>query len=186
MTTRAPDAEVWCPPTDGAEYRYLAEGATYAPDSPWNGGAGRFDNGRRYTLYLANTPEGAVAEFLRRHPEFLGLQDVLRIRVFRVGATTLRRCRDVRDDAKAAASGITIERLTSNDADEARRYRECRELAARSEDGAGITYPSAARQVAGSWCVVLFGEEGDRWSSAGWVEVARPHVNPAEVTPLPS
>ena len=42
-------------------YRYLPYAATYSPDAPYGSGDGRFDDGLRFTLYVADAPEAATA-----------------------------------------------------------------------------------------------------------------------------
>ena len=51
-------------------FRWLPAGVPYGPGSPWSSPS-RFNDGSLLTLYLASTADGAVSEFLRRHPEFL-------------------------------------------------------------------------------------------------------------------
>ena len=166
-------------------FRFLPERADYDPASPWIG-SGRFDDGRRLTLYLADAPEAAVAEFLRRHPELLYLQDALKIRVFEIEVVSDQRLLDVRVDADARAVGIEPDRLVSSDLDESIRYAECRELAARVEaECIGIGYPSAALRSDHHWNMVLFGPPGD-WTAERVREVTPPRVVPGEVRPIGS
>lgn len=161
-------------------YRYVPAEATYDPGSPW-AGSGRFDDGKRLTLYVADAPQTAVAEFLRRHPEFLDLQDALRIRVYEVIVITEDRVLDVRTPADAAAAGITHARLVSSESDEKTRYVECRALADTTQaECIGIAYPSAALD-AEHWSLVLFGPRGDAWTSEPAREVPRPFVSPGDV-----
>ncbi len=166
-------------------FRYLDEGASYDPDSPYPTSGGRFDDGKRPTLYLASSREGAVAEFLRRHPEFLGMQDFLRIRVFAVRVHVTKRCLDLRWDDLSRRAGIELVRLMSNDRDGAIRYAYSRTVADLVDAEAGIAFPSAA-YAPPTWCLVLFGHEGERWRSEGFSPVTRPAVDPAAVSVLPA
>lgn len=176
--------ELWKTPGRGRYFRYLAEDVVRRPDSPWHG-EGRFDNGIRYTLYLAETPEGAAAEYYRRHPEFLGLQDYVKIRVYQLDMELPEPHLDVRTRPLAVRAEIDFERLVSNDADPNLRFKECRELADDVEltAGFGLAYPSAARQHESN--LVTFGEASAHWSTYGIDEVARPVVDPASVQVLP-
>jgi hypothetical protein len=91
------------------------------------------------------TPAAAASEFLRRHPEFLLLQDASRIRIWGFDVTVSDPVLDVRTEAKADLINFPFDRLKSNDADERARYTECRELATDVEEkGTGIEYPSPA------------------------------------------
>ncbi len=166
-------------------YRYLEAAATYDPDSPYQTSGGRFDNGRRLTVYLASSPEGAVAEYLRRNPEFLALQDFLRIRVFEVRVHVQGRCLDIRTDSQASLAGVELATLTSDDPDESARYGYWRGVADAVNEEAGIAYPSAAHAPP-AWCLVLFGAEGDRWVSQGFMEIPRPTVDAKAVNVLSS
>ena len=76
-------------------YRWLPADASYAPVDPWPS-LGRFGDGTRNTLYVAETAQGAMAEFFRRHPELLQLQasEELRLAVFELGLDVLGRCLD--------------------------------------------------------------------------------------------
>lgn len=160
-------------------YRVLGAEAAYSPDDPFPSTTGRFSDGIRKVLYLAASPEGAVAEWLRQHPEFLTMQDALRIRVNAVGIEVpVVLMLDVRTAAQAAKIPFPFERLRSSDSNEATRYAECRDLAADSDASAGIAFPSAAYDATGAWNVVLFGPRGDRWLSTGHVPVSRPNVPP--------
>jgi RES domain-containing protein len=160
-------------------FRVLDAAAAYAPDDPFASTGGRFSDGTRKVLYLAASPEGAVAEWLRHHPEFLLMQDALRVRVSSVGVDVPAQLTlDVRTKAQAERIPFPFERLRSSDADEDVRYAECRELALDSEGSAGIAFPSAAYGADGAWNVVLVGEQGDRWVSTGHAAVDRPEVPP--------
>jgi hypothetical protein len=175
-------APPWYVPGLVTRYRYLPRDATYEPDSPWSG-SGRFDDGRRFTLYLADTAVGATAEFLRRHPEFLALQDRIVIQLFELGLEIDNPCLDVRDASGAAHAQIPFERLTSSDDDPAVRYAECRELASDTEaaGGTGIAYPSAAYR--GETNLVMFSEQPSAvpWTTLTKTEVPRPTVDAARV-----
>jgi hypothetical protein len=167
-------------------YKWLDASATYAPDSPW-WGAGRFSDGALKTLYLAETPEGAMAEFFRRHPELLAFQgDGLRVRLFaievRIGGDIL----DLREPAVSSAIGFPFDRLASSDVDEGDRYKECRTLALEvtSAGMCGIAYPSAAA-VWSTWNVVLFGDpDPGTWLSAGATPVVVPLIDGTQIRPL--
>ncbi len=166
-------------------FRWVTSGAQHAPDSPWWGVA-RFGAGEHKTLYLAASPEGAMAEFFRRFPEFLNMQGDLSIALFRVDVDVACDCLDVRNPDQADAVGIPFDRLLSSEADETIRYSECRELAkeAIAAGRCGLTYPSAAATW-DTWNLVLFGDPGP-WTASGHMEVARPRMAAADVNPLPS
>lgn len=165
-------------------YRSLPNAATYSAASPYNSSHGRFDNGVRYTIYYADTAEGASAEFLRRHPEFLQHQDRLTISVYELEIALSSHRLDVTTAANATSVGIDVDRLTSSDDDEGERYQECRDLADEVEArGTGILYPSAA--FVGGENTVLFGQpSAATWSVTRSEEVGRPTVDPSKVVTL--
>ncbi|MGY1747151.1 RES family NAD+ phosphorylase [Blastococcus sp. SYSU D00695] len=175
----------WLPQGRYQFYRYLDSGAGYDPDSPYATSGGRFDDGVRETIYLASTPEGAVAEYLRRHPELFEMQDALRINVHEVRVRIEERCLDVRSEDKAARAGVDLPRLLSNHPHEHERYAYSRDVAASPGIGIGIAYPSAAH-AAPAWCLVLFGQAGAGWVSEGFERVPRPWVDPKDVTTIPA
>ena len=163
-------------------FRYLPLHAPYPADAPFAGGHGRFDAGQA-TLYLADTAEGAVAEFYRQHPEFLASQGTVeRFDLFEVELIVSGPVLDVRTPSQARAAGIAFDRLTSSDAEPVARYRECRDLAQRcGQSTTGIVYPSAALQ-SGSWNLVVFDEPiPQRWSACTTLPVPTPFVDATAV-----
>ena len=146
-------------------------------DSPWRGD-GRFDNGVRYTLYLAHSAEGATAEFFRRHPEFLAMQEKVRIQLFKLTMVIPGASLNVRTEDAANRAGVLYKRLQSNDEDQALRFEECRALAddVESIGGEGIAYPSAAYD--GTWNLVAFGEAA---YATAIESIPRPTVDPTRV-----
>ena len=182
MTVRTPTTIVRWVPNLQQLYRWLDAGATYDPASSYASVA-RFGDGTIKTLYLAATPEGAMAEYFRRHPEFLALQDKLAIRLFEVDLRVEGTCVDVRTDAGQRAADITRDRLVSSEHDENLRYAECRELAtwAVAESFDGISYPSAAAMW-DTWNLVLFGDPtSGRWIATGTRVIARPIIEETAV-----
>lgn len=156
--------------------------AAYAPDDPFQSSEGRYSNGIRKVLYVAQTPEVAISEYLRHHPEFLDLQPYLRLRISEITievpvVATL----DVRTEEQAAKIPFPYHRLLSSERDACTRYADCRELADSCDSSSGVTGPSAALAVPGPWTYALFGERGDRWVSNGCTDVPRPTIDPASV-----
>lgn len=145
---------------------------------------GRFDNGVRLTLYVSESPEGAMAEYLRRHPEFLDGQGNLAIRLFEV-QIAIDSTLDVRTVSHASIVGIPFERLRSSDRDEATRYHECRLLADEVEPrGVSIGYPSAALRDRASNFVVFGPESPGTWVVSDVAEIDLPYVEPTLVSVL--
>lgn len=176
------DAALWVTLGTVTVYRALDAAASYEPDDPFASSGGRFSDGHRKVLYLAQTPEGAIAEWLRQHPEFLAMQAALRVRVSQVEVDVAAvDALDVRTPAQASKIPFPYDRLRSSDRDPTLRYVECRELASDCDASAGIAAPSAAYDAAGAWNVVLFGDRGNRWASLGHTPVDRPTVDPASV-----
>lgn len=166
-------------------YRWLDAGKTYDPASPWSTLA-RFGDGSYLTIYLAESADGAMAEFFRRRPTWLELQDNLAISLFQIEIDVLVPCLDVRDAAGQAAAGITRERLTSSEAEESVRYLECRALAhdARAASLQGIGYPSAAAAW-DTWNLVLFDEPSvTGWQPIETVRVPIPRLLASDVVPI--
>lgn len=168
-------------------YKWQDSAATYTPDSPWYG-IGRFGDGSRKTIYLAESARGAMAELFRRHAELFGLEGGdLNIRLYALEVEVVGPCLDVRDSAGQAAVGIEAERLTSSDQEDDVRYAECRQLADDTVAGGmiGIGYPSAAAQWQ-TWNVVLFDDQDTaRWTCSAVAEVSTlPEVLPTEVNVL--
>jgi hypothetical protein len=161
--------------------------ATHEPDSPWYT-MGRFGDGSHKTLYLAESPRSAVAEFLRRHPEFMDLQEDLDISIYEIQTEVVCDCLDVRTEPAATSVGMPYDRLTSSEADEETRYMECRELGAQALQAAfcGIGYP-AAGATWDTWNLVLLGDanEHGRWRVSGAHVVDRPSLEAADVRVLP-
>jgi hypothetical protein len=177
---------LWFIPGVIVRYRTLSALARYEPDEPFPSGTGRFSNGLRYVLYLADSAEGAVAEWLRVYPEFLHLQDALRIRVSEVTIDGSSPALDVRDSTQAAKVPFPFARLRSSEHDPLVRFHECHDLAddADAALAAGIAYPSAAYDVPNACNIVLFAEPPSRWRSLGVSDVTRPRVDPVSVRRL--
>lgn len=169
-------------------YRYVRFRSPWPPDAEYNDSSGRFNNGIRFTLYVADDVMGATAEFYRRNPEFLDDQSIADIRVFALDLVIPGRCLDVRTQAYAHAVGVTFDRLRSNDSNEAVRYAECRALAEVVEPlGCGIAFPSAAYVTPSPWCLVLFGRPSNAtWRCASYTEIATPIISPSEVRQVPA
>ncbi len=180
-------ATTWWIPGDITVFRYLNHSAWWSPTDPYQAEGGRFDDSHRFTLYLAETAEGATAEFFRRSPTLLGLQDRSRIRVFEIRLSVSGKCADVRTGPLASNANIAFDRLTSNERDVDTRYFECRTLAAEVErdGGCGIAYPSAALIKPGSWNLVIFGQAGPEWQVSGTRQIPRPYVDPARILVAP-
>lgn len=157
--------------------------ARYRSCEAWPG-SGRFDDGTTPTLYLSFTPEGATAEYLRRNPEFMDIQDYLKIDIFEVYISSESEGLDVSSENLADAVGIEWERLRSSDTNEQIRYRECQQLAREVIDvsGVSIKYPSAALEA--TYNVVLFQTETSNWAADQGARIPTPQVNPELVTPL--
>ncbi|WP_165640164.1 RES family NAD+ phosphorylase [Klenkia brasiliensis] len=163
-------------------YKWVNSSSSYDADSPWFG-VGRFGDGSGKTLYVAESDTGAVAEFLRRHPEFAELQDALAIRLYEIDLDVVGRCLDVRTAAGQTAARVSLDRLVSSEDDEVARYRESRQLAtqAQGEGFTGIAYPSAAAMWA-CWNLVLFNDPSTTtWQSRACREIPVPKVDPANV-----
>jgi hypothetical protein len=128
-----------------------------------------------------------MAEYFRRHPELLQFQvSGLRLRVFGIILVVRGAVLDLRNNASAAAVGISPDRLHSSDADEDVRYRECRELAVAAIAGnrCGIAYPSAAAAWA-TWNLVVFGDpDPATWESLSITPVVPPVLAPSQVNAL--
>ena len=169
-------SECWITLGEITLYRQLPGDAPYSPVTPWRG-KGRFSDGGHLVLYLSSTAVGAVAEFLRRNPEFLELQDSLRIQLFKIEILVKGDALDVRHEDCQQKVGIPLESLTSSDADEAMRYQECRALGGIvAKRASAISSPSAALRH-GSWTVALFGEpSGGGWQPVGHTTEERPLV----------
>jgi RES domain len=175
----------WWVPAEITVYRFLKDTAWWSPTST-KPGTGRFDDGVRFTLYIAESPDGAVAEFYRQSPTLLSLQNFASFRVYEIALRVDARCADVRTAPLAAGAKIAFGRLKSNDPDADVRYFECRELASEVENdgGAGIASPSAALVGPGCWNLALFGEAGPDWNVVSTREVPRPIIDPARVVVL--
>lgn len=128
-----------------------------------------------------------MAEYFRRHPEFLEFQDDLVISLCELQLEVAGECLDVRDDAGQYQAGIAHDRLIASEKDEGVRYAECRELArgALARDLVGIAFPSAAAAWT-SWNLVLFGDPiTTRWVCLARTVVDRPHLSATDVRTLP-
>ncbi len=168
-------------------YKWLPRDAAYAPCSSYPS-LGRFGDGTIRTLYVAETDRGAMAEFFRRFPELIEFQDDLEIIVYELDIDVPSECLDVLADDSQGHVGISLDRLTSSEPNEAKRYLECRETAreAVAQRLTGIFYPSAAGRWAHAWNLVLFDEKSPKgWECSRHREVARPRLVAADVSPLP-
>lgn len=182
------NSDLWTGEDSLRVHRVIQHDAGYEPDAPYQSLEGRFSNGSRSVLYVADQAEGALAEWLRWHPELLELQDYLRVHVFQISISITSTSLDVRTEGQAALIPFPFERLVSDDRDESVRYRECRALADDCEaaSGTGIRSPSAADPEFRRSNVTLFGEEGGDWHSDGYFEVPRPYIPVTAVRPLTS
>ena len=173
------------PPQSMGAFRWIDAITRFVP-SFTHKGRGRFGDGTRYVAYFAESAAGAVAEFLRRHPEFLYQQENLNIRVYKVDLSVPGTLLDVRTEALAAAAGVRVERLTSSEQDEQARFQECWALAARADEAlfVGILYQSAAARWT-AWNVALFGKSSEAtWRVLDAREVDVPQVHRDLVRPL--
>ncbi len=179
MTYNLEDQDLWREAETILLHRVVQDDADYDPDDPFQSVSGRFSNGTRWVIYLAEEAEGALAEWLRWHPEFLDLQDELRVHIFQVRVDVKARSLDVRTGEQAALSSFPFHRLVSNDEDESIRYQECRALAddCDANGGGGIRSPSAADPWFLHCNFTLFGEKGGSWISRGFIEVPRPTIS---------
>lgn len=179
---RADDA--WRPAGQRTLYRWIPPGVAYGVVAPWPG-SGRFDCGAP-TLYFSESGEGALAEYYRRHPELLPLQQRIKLQLYRIDFDGVGEGLDVAAVERAEAVGVPWDRLRSSDARAVKRYKETHELAEQvvAEGGCSIAYPSAAYDDETN--VVTFGYHGDGWTTEMSVEVAHPFVEPDAVRVLPS
>ena len=175
--------DVWRPLGSTTVYRWIPPSADYSASDTWSG-SGRFDIDDIPTLYLSFTPEGAVAEYLRRHPKLMAIQSYLKINLFEVHITSESDGLKVSDESLAEMVGIGWDRLKSSDSDGRKRYHECRQLAREvvSATGVSIEYPSAALEEGIN--VVLFEVDRGSWIAIQGTRVPVPWVKPERVTPL--
>lgn len=175
--------DVWRPLGSTITYRWIPLNANYSASDAWPG-SGRFDIDNIPTLYLSFTPEGAVAEYLRRHPKLMAIQSYLKINLFEVHITSESDGLKVSDESLAEMVGIGWDRLRSSDNDERKRYHECRQLAREiiSATGVSIEYPSAALEEGIN--VVLFEVDRGGWIAIQGTRIPVPWVEPERVTPL--
>ena len=167
-------------------FRCIAGDGTRSPIEPSASPHGRFNDGRRLVLYTASSADGACAEYFRRRPELLPLQARVKLRVVQVSVSA-GSVLNVTTADRAEAAGIAAERLVSSDADEDKRYRECRELADRVDaaGGNGIQHLNAALRDGKTWNAALFGTRSDGWEVHGDVtDVATPTIDAASVHAL--
>lgn len=174
---------VWRPLGSTATYRWIPSETSYSADEVWPG-SGRFDTGTIPTLYVSFTPEGAIAEYLRRHPKLIAIQNYLKIDLFEVQIFSESDGLNVSDESLAETVGIGWDRLRSSDHDELERYRECRQLAREviAATGVSIEYPSAALEDGVN--VVLFQVDGSSWTAVEGTRIPVSWVEPERVTPL--
>lgn len=97
----------------------------YDPNAPHPSSVSRFCDGTFPSLYLAGTPEGAMAEFFRNSPSLLAQQGGLKIRPFAVEVEVIGPAADLRIPTVCDSLGIERERVVSNDADKEVRWFEC-------------------------------------------------------------
>lgn len=174
-----------CAPESVTLFKYTDALARYDPCSPYPGN-GRFGDGSHKTVYAAQSAEAAVAEYLRRHPELLSLQDDLVIRLWEMSIEIHGERLDLTHSACQTRAGISEERLRSSESDERVRYAECRALANEAETVGlvGLCYPSAAT----TWFAVnhvFFGEQGiASWQCHEHHEIERPQISAESVSVL--
>ena len=175
--------DVWRPLGSTIAYRWLPPEAGYSASEAWPS-SGRFDTGTIPTLYVSFTPEGAIAEYLRRHPKLMVIQSDLKINLFEVQIFSEYDGLNVSDEFLAETVGIGWDRLRSSDRYELERYQECRQLAREviAATGVSIEYPSAALEDAIN--VVLFRVDGSAWTAVEGIRIPVPWVEPERVTPL--
>ncbi len=177
-------AETWHPVGDVVVYRLLPPRVPYSPEEAWPTTTGRFDLDGVPTLYLSRTAHGAVAEYLRRHPEFLRFQGRLKHELFQITFRGVNDGSDVTTEERAEAVGIAYARLRSSDAKNAVRYAECRALAQAIRDNGGCSIESPSAALEGTLNVVGLGDAG--WSAVVDDQIPLPNVDPTLVRPLPS
>ena len=176
--------ELWRCPERTQFYRTISSDASYNPDEPFESTEGRFSNGIRATLYLSETPEGAIAEWLRRHPEFISMQHSLRVSLNMVEIVFSSTALDIRTSEQAKMAAFPFDRLRSSESDPKIRYKECRVLATDVENvngSIGILYPSAALKNSNTWNIVLFGKVSDNWHPKGFLKIDRPVVDEEKI-----
>jgi RES domain-containing protein len=173
------------PPGKLRLYKWMrdVDAEVYAPNSPHPSSVSRFCDGTFPSLYLAETAEGAMAEFFRNSPSFLAQQAGLKIRLFSINVEVLGPAPDLRSHATCAALEIDPARVVSNDANSTVRWAECQAVArlVRAGDGVGLLYPSAA--YLGTWNLVLFDwPSPTTWSTGGYADEPAPYVDPNRVS----
>jgi hypothetical protein len=177
------DPTLWQVPGAFVAYRTLPGESSFGPVDSFKSINGRYSNGQRFVLYLAASPEVAVAEFLRWHPEFIDLQSDLRISVFEIQFDCSGQALDVSDELQTQKIPFPFERLISSEPDAVTRYAECRSLAADCElaSGEAIRAPSAAWPTSADPNTTLFGEDCAKWLVSSPIDVGLPTVDPALV-----
>jgi hypothetical protein len=180
-------AALWMTPHTARFFRALVTDAPYPADEPYHLGGGRFCNDMRLTLYVADSAETAMSEWLRHNPEMIDLQQDLLVSVFAIDISWNRNELDVRTADLAALIPFPFDRLISNEADCDARYRECRDLADSCEaiGGGGITWDSPSTPGIGRWNSVFFGNMGDGWVSVIVSSVDRPQIPSHSFRPIP-
>jgi len=178
---------LWMTPNTTRFFRALVTDAPYPADEPYHLGGGRFCNGMRLTLYVADSAETAMSEWLRHNPEMIDLQDDLLVSVFAIDISWSRNVLDVRTPDLAALIPFPFDRLISNDANGDTRYRECRELADSCDavGGGGITWDSPSAPGLGRWNRVFFGNRGEGWVSVVTSSVDRPRIPSHSIRSVP-
>lgn len=177
------DSDVWHPVGETTLYRLVPADAEYDPASEWPGD-GRFDLPGVPTLYMSRSPEGAAAEYFRRHPELLNFKGRLKLRLFLIRFNGLHDGADVHDERRAANVGVDIARLRSSDLRRRDRHKECRELAVAVDQRSGVSieYPSAAYDGVSN--VVALRSQGP-WTARSDGELELPELEPDRLRPLP-
>jgi len=177
--------ECWLNEVEITAFRLLSADAPYPPDDPFASDGGRFCDASIPTLYVAEQPETAVAEYLRWNPELIGLQDVLSLRLFRFTAKINAEEYDLMTAGCGDPFDVPVSWPNPEHADPSVRYRDTRTLARwvfGDQNGAAIRFRSAARPAADSPNHVLF---ADRWERTSDIEeVERPFVDGSDIVPL--
>lgn len=180
---------IFLSPFSSTLYKWKKANSIYHPRAP-SPAKSRFNDGTWWANYFASSARGAVAEFLRRNPEFFNLESDLEITIelFEIEISVEKEVAEVRDSVGQLQAGISLERLTSSEPDEVVRYLECREFAkiVLLQNLVGIAFPSAAATWAGAWNLVVFEKEIlGNWLIAHFVEVNPPSLTNSEVNVLP-
>lgn len=155
-------------------------------ESPINSSTGfsRFNNGTQQTVYLADSAQGAIAEYYRAHPEFLEKQDKVQFALFELEFSVDHHSVDIRQRFAQDLVKLTFADLFSSDFDKSVRYLKCQDFSLEvSANGfSGILYPSASANWGGAWNLVLYGESpSPNWRCINFSEVAKPHITSSDI-----